>query len=1088
MQALSSFVVYRKLFFSKGKSARVTAEPEPQPPSATSSFSAHGSLPTPLPSPPEIVFDITPDDHGQSPSIRERVKGPIPWRHDAHTSLDGSNEDDSSIAYLRDNGSILSPSDDLHDGRPRLAVDIPPEPVISVPQEPSTPPPRPPRKRPIIPPIQIPNLVPTKPLDLREKTTPKPTQTSFKPKNDEEQRKWEDEVRQYLDGQSLLGVNADVRLSFSPIAEEESGAEEEENEIMDLGNLPPKKQEAESDAVSGKASRRQSRSRKTASRTVSLRSLHVRPKSIVLEDGTVRTFSSEDAHMARLIMSSVLDGSQLSPSIYSFGASEMSPDSAYSAVSTNSKPFWAQDDPAAPPVPPMPPWYTPTDGRTPDSQLERNLDEAAPRTSTSTETGVKPPALPTPPEALQIRVDDTDPTYASGSLSAVTASSDGRARILNEFPKVPPLFMGGKYLSSMDSPMTAKPESATLPMPPAAPWSQNRLAPATPTRTAVNNLPFGPSHSRTKSGTVVPLPRPPTQKTAPPDFAVTAVPLDVGEESRTPPPPPLPNKPDELQRQRSERGIRLPPTPPQTDRSSSGSSTSSTSPHSGARDIEAPHLSTPPHTAPVGTSFYTGDTSSEAPSSLHDISEEDEDGSSVGHRRDTSSGSAEIKALQHRLSLSDKLGGPRPRGPGGPRLPAATSSLRGKRMGPREPLSRRSSASSLVSVSGRLRQGSNAERPPLPPLPGDSSFETVSSDSGSDRRPSLDSTHSSNDTDSVRARSVRLSIPIVEEEEEKQTEDDSVTAQILRSEATPPEAGPSSPPKEPAKDVPEDAVDQEVQIANSYIGKASDGSTPILQQLMSELMDEEIEDLEHADDEATDARPLGLGSRKPSLRKRHQRPVIVHGKSNRNAVIRTGVQRQHSHRRDALARSRSAALRRHGSVAPEHDPKFEASGVAWRAYTYDDVQSTLTSAELQAIVSHAIRASGSTENIRILPLDAVDEVADEQARLEERRRDIKGQYTLLARERGRLFDDRNRMREEAETVLEEIRGVSLALDALAEELHSVDEQISQLSTLRSAHSASALSLALRKLHSSLSRQQAENLRLKREMKGKQSTL
>ena len=98
MQALSSFVVYRKLFFSKGRSARVAAEPEPQPPSTTSSFSAHGSLPTPLPSPPEIVFDITPDDHGQSPSIRERVKGPIPWRHDAHTSLDGSNEDVRSIA------------------------------------------------------------------------------------------------------------------------------------------------------------------------------------------------------------------------------------------------------------------------------------------------------------------------------------------------------------------------------------------------------------------------------------------------------------------------------------------------------------------------------------------------------------------------------------------------------------------------------------------------------------------------------------------------------------------------------------------------------------------------------------------------------------------------------------------------------------------------------------------------------------------------------------------------------------------------------------------------------------------------------
>ncbi|TRM61919.1 hypothetical protein BD626DRAFT_538015 [Schizophyllum amplum] len=964
MPALSSFVVYRKLFFSKGKNARVTAqqeaEAEAQPPSATSSFSASGSLPTPLHSPPAIVFDISPEHFGQSPFTRERAEGPIPWlsyNEVPNSEEDGAFEDDSSIAYLRDTGSSMIHSDETsHNGRPRLTVGIPPDPVISVPQEQlANPPPRPPRKRPVIPPIQIPNLVPTKPLDLRDKGTPKPTQTAFTPGDAQEQQATEEELRYYLDGQAVLGVNADVAFSFSPIPEEQSGEEEEVDvlEGLHFNSLSP--EETVPDFAAIKTSRRQSRSRKTASRTASLRSLHVRPKSVLLEDGTVRTFSSEDAHMARLIMTSVLDSSQLSPSIYSFGNSDISPASSsqHSATSTNSRPFWMQD--GAPPVPPMPSWFTPTDGRTPDTQAERNLDEAAPRTSTSTETGMRPPApasLPTPPDTIQIKT-----------------------------------------------------RSATLP--------------------------YAPTHARNKSGTVVPLPRPPTQRPPPPDFAVTAVPLELGDDNRI------------------RHIVRF--------------------------------LSLLVRIIVVGYLFFQVIWFLDRflrSDYLHDIDEEGEQDS------------GSIKSLQHRLSMSDKLGGPRPRGPGGPRLPGtprlgsmsglpsvtSSPSLRGKRMGPREPVSRRSSVSSLAPVFGRTKGNSNAERPPLPPLPS----ELADGNTSDGRRSSLDSTTTEGDSESIATqdnRSSTSSFPVVEEEDEKQAKAESRDETAISEDS-------SSTSRPSAVDVPFDVDDaQEAEFHPSYLGKASDGSTPLLQKLMSELMDGDIVDDDHADDEATDGK--GTPSRRSSLRKRvsqrhsNPRPIVVHGKSHRNAVIRQGVQRHPSHRREALARSRSANLRRHASSAPrDHDPKFEAGAVAWQPYTYDDVVETLSSAELQAIVSHAIRKSGSTESIRLLPLDALGKVAEEQARLEERRQDIKGQYALLARERGKLLDDRERIQKEVEVVLDEIRGVSLALDALAEELHSVDDQISQLAELRSAHSASALSLALRKLHSSLSRQQTENLKLR----------
>jgi hypothetical protein len=57
--------------------------------------------------------------------------------------------------------------------------------------------------------------------------------------------------------------------------------------------------------------------------------------------------------------------------------------------------------------------------------------------------------------------------------------------------------------------------------------------------------------------------------------------------------------------------------------------------------------------------------------------------------------------------------------------------------------------------------------------------------------------------------------------------------------------------------------------------------------------------------------------------------------------------------------------------------------------------------------------------------------------------------------------------------VEELNEVSSSVDDLAEDLHNVNDQISQLQRLSSVHCASALSMALRKLNTSFLRQATE---------------
>ncbi|KAL0579914.1 hypothetical protein V5O48_002085 [Marasmius crinis-equi] len=190
--------------------------------------------------------------------------------------------------------------------------------------------------------------------------------------------------------------------------------------------------------------------------------------------------------------------------------------------------------------------------------------------------------------------------------------------------------------------------------------------------------------------------------------------------------------------------------------------------------------------------------------------------------------------------------------------------------------------------------------------------------------------------------------------------------------------------------------------------------------------------------------------------------------------------------------------------SPGNGPRFQTPPVRWRGHTMDAAKWTFTSTQLQAIVSRAIKHSAEASFIRLLRLETVDEeIPKEMRRLEMHRTDIKSRYKMLARRRtealARLTSSiEGTIQEDGQVALNLVSRVSelsIQLDQLAEELHSVDEQLSQLRSLTEVHQASALAMALRKLNTSFLkqvsiseglRQQVESLEAERDDAWKQA--
>lgn len=158
--------------------------------------------------------------------------------------------------------------------------------------------------------------------------------------------------------------------------------------------------------------------------------------------------------------------------------------------------------------------------------------------------------------------------------------------------------------------------------------------------------------------------------------------------------------------------------------------------------------------------------------------------------------------------------------------------------------------------------------------------------------------------------------------------------------------------------------------------------------------------------------------------------------------------------------------------------------------TMEAAQWTLTQHELQTIVSRAIKQSAEASSIRLLRAEMLDmDIPEEVHRLEMQRTDVKMRYKMLVRKRWQLMGalaghldgpDLCDPMTAARTV-EELSEVSIALDRLTDELHTIVEQLGQLKSLRDVHSASALAMALRKVNSTFLKQVAESQKLREQI-------
>jgi hypothetical protein len=169
---------------------------------------------------------------------------------------------------------------------------------------------------------------------------------------------------------------------------------------------------------------------------------------------------------------------------------------------------------------------------------------------------------------------------------------------------------------------------------------------------------------------------------------------------------------------------------------------------------------------------------------------------------------------------------------------------------------------------------------------------------------------------------------------------------------------------------------------------------------------------------------------------------------------------------------------------PTPTPSFRTPTPKWKGYTLEVAKWTFTSAQLQAIVSKAIRQTAEASSIRLLRLEVLDnEIPEEIQRLESQRTNIKIKYKTTTRRRATILDSMYSSLGVLEDAcaalrlarqLDELKELTQTLDRLAEELHSVDEQLSYLESLTHIHNGSALAMALRKLNSSFLQKVAEN--------------
>ncbi|KAF9269328.1 hypothetical protein L218DRAFT_1072931 [Marasmius fiardii PR-910] len=158
---------------------------------------------------------------------------------------------------------------------------------------------------------------------------------------------------------------------------------------------------------------------------------------------------------------------------------------------------------------------------------------------------------------------------------------------------------------------------------------------------------------------------------------------------------------------------------------------------------------------------------------------------------------------------------------------------------------------------------------------------------------------------------------------------------------------------------------------------------------------------------------------------------------------------------------------------PELPPHF-------KALPYDAAVWTLTSSELQEMVSRSIRCSARESFVRLLSLRLLDtELPDELEKLSERKVEKGAKYRFLVQRKSMLVRGLWSIAGSDLTVtsmLSQLSEASAECDKLAGDLVKICDQIKEIQQLMDNHSASTLAVALRKLNSSYAKRTDELVR------------
>jgi hypothetical protein len=165
------------------------------------------------------------------------------------------------------------------------------------------------------------------------------------------------------------------------------------------------------------------------------------------------------------------------------------------------------------------------------------------------------------------------------------------------------------------------------------------------------------------------------------------------------------------------------------------------------------------------------------------------------------------------------------------------------------------------------------------------------------------------------------------------------------------------------------------------------------------------------------------------------------------------------------------------ALVPPPQLNFDSVPIPFKGLPLEAAQWTFTSAELQQIVSRAIRLSARESFIRVLPIETLDkEIVNESERLATLKLTTQSQYRFQVHRRTMLLQALNSsastLTDDPSTVSSltgQLSETTAQCDRLMEELLRISDQQAQLVKVQDLHSASALAIALRKINKSYER-------------------